>query len=146
MVCLRFERAAARWKAQTKPRSYGGHPRENIYFPLALLFIYLDVYVCWKSFNLKVSSIETYLHMCQTVFRWCHLDVKGKYFLKWAIHGLFFFMFVFFCNQLTVNTFSRSCRWLDSNPGPLLSERNVYVFHLSAATWWPNYSNNYSTL
>ena len=26
MVCLGFEPGAAGWKAQTKPRSYGGHP------------------------------------------------------------------------------------------------------------------------
>ena len=26
MVCLRFEPGAAGWHAQTKPRSYGGHP------------------------------------------------------------------------------------------------------------------------
>ena len=26
MVCLGFKPGAAGWKAQTKPRSYGGHP------------------------------------------------------------------------------------------------------------------------
>ena len=41
---------------------------------------------------------------------------------KWAICGLFFFYFRLFYKQLAINMFYKSCQWLDSNPGPLVSE------------------------
>ena len=34
MVCLGFEPAAAEWRAQTKPLSYGGHPDLHQILPL----------------------------------------------------------------------------------------------------------------
>ena len=44
------------------------------------------------------------------------------YVFKGAVRGLFFFNFRLFYKQLIVNKFNKSCRWLDSNPGPLVSE------------------------
>ena len=43
-------------------------------------------------------------------------------FYKWAIHDIFFFYLRLFYKQLTVNMFNKSCRWLDSNQSPLVSE------------------------
>ena len=53
----------------------------------------------------------------------CANPVIGNILVKkWAIRGLFFFYFRLFYKQLTVNMFNKSCRWLDSNPGPLILE------------------------
>ena len=57
---------------------------------------------------------------------WC-LSSKNSLvvFFKWAIPGLFFFIFVFFNTQLTVYKCSiliNFCQWLDSNRGPLVLE------------------------
>ena len=52
--------------------------------------------------------------------------LKNFYFFKWAIPGLFFFIFCLFNTQLIVynngSILINFCRWLDSNRGPLVSE------------------------
>ena len=50
------------------------------------------------------------------------VECTQSFFLKkWAIPGLFFFIFVFSI-QLIVNKFIKFRQWLDSNRGPLVSE------------------------
>ena len=39
-----------------------------------------------------------------------------------SVPASFSFIFVFFYKQLTVNKINKSCRWLDSNTGPLVLE------------------------
>ena len=53
--------------------------------------------------------------------QWASQSAKVP-FLKWAISGPFFSIFVYSI-QVTVDNkqmFNKSCRWLDSNPGPLI--------------------------
>ena len=50
-------------------------------------------------------------------------------FCKWAIPGLFFFIFVFSIVKSKHMLCIKFCRWLDSNSGPLISEASAQ--HLS---------------
>ena len=45
MVCLGFEPGAAGWQAQTKPRSYGGHPKQYFFVLKAIQLIFLQCHL-----------------------------------------------------------------------------------------------------
>ena len=75
-------------------------------------------YFCSEICNQELSKIA---QSGQTA-RKNKFDFSCFLFFKWPIPGLFFFIFRLFYKQLTVNKCSKSCRWLDSNPGPLVSE------------------------
>ena len=54
------------------------------------------------------------------MFRWVN-TIKLKQFLG-PFKASFFIYFRLFNKQITANMFSKSCQWLDSNQGPLVSE------------------------
>ena len=49
-------------------------------------------------------------------------QTRNGLFLKMDHSLPLFYFFCLFYKQLTVNMFNKSCRWMDSNPGPLVSE------------------------
>ena len=81
------------------------------------------------------------------------MPASTSFFLKkWAIPGLFFFIFIFSI-QLIVNAWIKFRRWLDSNHGPLVSEAtalptepqplpNIFVFTFVTAITGEKDSSN----
>ena len=54
-------------------------------------------------------------------FQWEKTPLYGRhFFFKWAIPGLFFFIFIFSIQLKVI-----FCRWLDSNRGPLELDANT---------------------
>ena len=49
-------------------------------------------------------------------------QTRNGLFLKMDHSLPLFYFFCLFYKQLTVNMFNKSCRWMDSNKGPLVSE------------------------
>ena len=74
----------------------------------------------------KFCQMLTNLHFFSNWAKfWTFFDsYYDSFFKKWAISGLFFFIFVFSI-QLIVNTWIKVCWWLDSNRGTLVSEETA---------------------
>ena len=56
MECLGFEPGAAGWKAQTKPRSYGGHPPVQLLSPMIVkqicyVFVSGKIKIWWQRID-----------------------------------------------------------------------------------------------
>ena len=85
-------------------------------FELWISGIRIDCSTNWGTTTapLFFTSLHNIL-LCST-----HLLLFAISYLKWAIPELFFLYFRLFYKQITVNIFNKSCRWLDSNPGPLV--------------------------
>ena len=84
--------------------------------------------ICWLLGYSK--NITFWIKTVVTNF-WATFKITGLLCIlflkkKWAIPGLFLFIFVFSI-QLIINKCSiKFCRWLESNRGPLVSNRPLY--------------------